>query len=323
VSNPTIQLLFAAAMAALAASCAVEMQDTDEQFVAAPPDVTASPAAIEKPAAASTIDPANATYTGVYDDPVTLEDGVYEGEPFVEDSPMRPRLELVEGPRIDTDLDGDGTQETAVLLTENSGGTGHFLYVAVLNTEEGEVRNSGTILVGDRVQIRRFYIDGGQIALDVVQGGPNDAACCPTENATHTFTYADGRLTAGEVNVTGTLSLADIAGIDWQLKSITPGEPVPDSVEITLRLDDAQVAGKSACNQYSGTVSEGDQPGRLSIGPVAGTKMLCPEPAMTWETRYVTALQQMNAYGFLAGDLVLGGVVDGEYVTLRFSDAGR
>lgn len=30
---------------------------------------------------------ANATYSGIYDEPVTLTDGVYEGEPFVEGGP--------------------------------------------------------------------------------------------------------------------------------------------------------------------------------------------------------------------------------------------
>ncbi|MDH4030864.1 MAG: hypothetical protein OEU49_08450, partial [Chromatiales bacterium] len=42
--------------------------------------------------ATDSADAANATYLGIYDEPVTLRDGVFEGRPFVEGGASRPRV---------------------------------------------------------------------------------------------------------------------------------------------------------------------------------------------------------------------------------------
>ncbi|MCB0173146.1 MAG: LysM peptidoglycan-binding domain-containing protein, partial [Anaerolineae bacterium] len=68
---------------------------------------------------------ANATYTGIYDDQeVTLTDGQYEGEPFVEGGASRPTVNFNPNDVAFGDLNGDGVEDAAVLLSENSGGSG-------------------------------------------------------------------------------------------------------------------------------------------------------------------------------------------------------
>ena len=87
--------------------------------------------------------PAEATYVGIYERPVRLTGGMYEGEPFVEGGAARPRLVLATGPELAGDLDGDGRTETIAFLDENSGGTGRFGYVAVLaDTDKGLVNTA-------------------------------------------------------------------------------------------------------------------------------------------------------------------------------------
>lgn len=55
------------------------------------------------------------------------------------------------GNEIKTDLDGDGREDVAFILTQNSGGSGTFFYaVAALNTERGYVGSDGYLL-GDRI----------------------------------------------------------------------------------------------------------------------------------------------------------------------------
>ena len=49
----------------------------------------------------------NATYSGIYDDPITLTEGIYEGEPFVEGDASRPTVEYIQGAERYSDLDGD------------------------------------------------------------------------------------------------------------------------------------------------------------------------------------------------------------------------
>lgn len=55
------------------------------------------------------------------------------------------------GNELKTDLDGDGREDVAFILTQESGGSGTFFYaVGALNTEKGYVGSDGYFL-GDRV----------------------------------------------------------------------------------------------------------------------------------------------------------------------------
>lgn len=55
------------------------------------------------------------------------------------------------GNELATDLDGDGREDTVLLLTQETGGSGVFFYaVAALSTEEGYIGSDGYFL-GDRI----------------------------------------------------------------------------------------------------------------------------------------------------------------------------
>ncbi len=55
------------------------------------------------------------------------------------------------GNELVTDLDGDGLQDVAFILTQDRGGSGTFYYaVAALKTEEGYIGSDGYLL-GDRI----------------------------------------------------------------------------------------------------------------------------------------------------------------------------
>jgi heat shock protein HslJ len=260
------------------------------------------------------VDPANATYTGIYEDPVTLTAGRYEGPPFFEDSPMRSIVDLVDRLRVRADLDGDGDLETAVLLVENSGGTGHFLHIAIL--DDGQ--SVSTVLVGDRIQIIDFRADAGLLVMDVVQAGPMDGLCCPTQTATRTWSMVNGNLVEQEETIHGVMTIADISGINWRLRSLSQGKPVPESMSITLFITGQTVSGSSGCNSYTGSAVSKDDPTSLAMGPFAGTKMMCGESAMQWETQFLAALEQVNDFRFWDGDLALSYMVGDDYRMMIF-----
>lgn len=258
-------------------------------------------------AAPSLEEAAQATYAGLFDGaPIALADGRWEGEPYVAGGASAPRAGLVGEFLLRGDLDGDGVEESAVLLWTSTGGSGTFDYLAVLDrAADGSVLNRATVGLGDRVRVRAAQIAEGRIVLDMVQAGPGDAACCPGEKVRRTFALEGASLVDRGVEPQGRLSPADLSG-EWQLTHFGPGEAVGADIGITLTFDGERIGGSSGCNRYSGAVAAGDAPGTLSVPqPIASTRMACPEPQMAAEQRYLHALANVSSFSFLAGRLVL------------------
>jgi heat shock protein HslJ len=255
---------------------------------------------------------ANAYYLGIYDEPVRLSDGEYVGQPFVAGGAARPRVLLIPRFSLAGDLTGDGNEEAVVLLAESSGGSGTFDYIAVMSRSGNDVVNIGTAALGDRVQIRDASLEDGRVRIDVVQGGPKDAACCPTQKATRSWAIENDQLVEVETEVEGPLSGNDLEGVEWVLVSLGEGEDTPAEPELTLVFDGERVAGHSGCNRYMGGVTVGDGNNELEFGPLAGTMMACPPDLMDLERKYLKALAGARRFSFLVGQLVLTSVDDDE-----------
>lgn len=83
---------------------------------------------------------------------------------------------------------------------------------------------------------------------------------------------------------------------------------------VTFGVDNAQIAGNSACNWYGGPISIED--GAIAIGPTSMTEMACSEEgAMELEAAYLAALGRVTGFSREGDELVLTG--DG--VELRFT----
>jgi hypothetical protein len=116
----------------------------------------------------------NSTYSGIYEEPVTLTDGLYEGEPFVEGGVARPVVQYVDNSEVYGDLNGSGLDDTTVLLVENSGGSGVFSYVGAQLNQDEQAIDGGTALLGDRTQVISMVIENGQVVVDIVTPGPDE-----------------------------------------------------------------------------------------------------------------------------------------------------
>lgn len=261
---------------------------------------------------------ANATYSGIIEQPVQLVDGRWDGEPFVEGGASRPSAGLVDRFSLHGDLDGDGLAETIVLLWETSGGSGTRDFLAVTARKGGGVSSLATALIGDRVQVKSGRIADRQITLDLVRAGPEDAACCPSERAQVVWVLTENGLERAAEEVSGTLSLSDLEGPEWALEELGRDRPVPDGVKISLLFDGDKVTGTGGCNRYFGTVTSLG-PGDLSFGGMGTTMMACPEPAMETEQRYLKTLAGASSYSFLGGRLVVGCETENGHVALIFS----
>jgi len=301
--NTTFRLLFLAGFVILSTGfLACGQADTTGEDESA-----ATTAAVTQPEGPPSLDEiGNATISGIYDEPVQLQGGRYEGEPFDPDGASRPTVGLVEDFLLTGDLDGDGAEEAITMLWESSGGSGTFTYLAAMGYDGSDLANISTAEIGDRVQLRDARISGDRIELDVVQAGPEDAACCPGEMATLAWTLDGDTLNRVESGVEATrLSVAALAGPEWVLAQFDRNEPAPDEPEITVLFEEGRIAGGSGCNRYMGSVTEGEMPGDLSVGVLAGTMMACPPEVMDLENRYRQKLEKVVKYGFLNRQLIL------------------
>lgn len=78
----------------------------------------------------------------------------------------------------------------------------------------------------------------------------------------------------------------DLLGLDaeWHVTEIA-GDAVPETVRVTLlRPEPGMIAGNSGCNRYTGPARTVD--GRIEIGALAGTRMMCPDAQMQAETAF-------------------------------------
>jgi heat shock protein HslJ len=249
---------------------------------------------------------ANATFAGIMDDPVSLIDGHWQGDPFVEGGASAPAVGLVRGFHLTGDVTGDGKANIVVLLWSSSGGSGTFDYISVVGRTETGVASLATAVLGDRIQVRQGRIVDGRIELDVVQAGPEDAACCPTQMATRIWQMSPGELSEVSSEVTGTISLADLQGAEWVLTDFAWNEPAPEDPEVTLLFEEDKISGNAGCNGYFGGFEEaGDLPSGLAFGPLGATRKMCPEEMMTVEDRFLKQLGSVTSYSYLAGKLAL------------------
>lgn len=263
----------------------------------------------------------DATYIGIQDHPITLTDGEWRGEPFTEDGASRPSVGRVRDFEIGGDLDGDGVAETVVLLWSSSGGSGTYDYLAAMGRDsDGAPVNLATTALGDRVRIRSAEVVRHRLIVEVVEAGPEDAACCPGQKVRRTFVLREAALQEVSTEDLGRLSIADLAGVEWRLERFDRTEPLPVDIEITLIFDGYGIAGTSACNRYNGSVIAENTPGALRVdGPIATTRMACPPPDGDIEKRYLAALQGITRYSFVAGRLALSWGNDDESGTLIFA----
>lgn len=134
----------------------------------------------------------NATVVGLFDEPVTLRDGRWEGDPYVVGGASRPAAGVIDDLSLAGDLDGDGVEERVAFLWSATGGSGTRNYIAVFTSSGAGVSSQSAALIGDRVKLRDARFVDGRIEVDVVQHGPDDAMCCPSVDATRVWLY-DGQ----------------------------------------------------------------------------------------------------------------------------------
>ena len=246
-----------------------------------------------------------ATISGVFDQAVTFKDGRYEGEPSAPDGASRPTALVWDTTFHTADLDGAIGNEAVAMLSSNSGGSGEFVHLALFGVRDGAFANLATVPVGDRVKLQSLWLERGKVIMDVIEPGPDDAACCPTQVARKTFGFDGGTFKQLSSEVRGVLAISMLSANEWTLIEMD-GQPLPQDLDAPLIHFDAQkVRGFAGCNRFTASVQE-TRPGELEVGAAAAERKACPAPQMDLEQKFLAELDAVNRYTYLAGQLALG-----------------
>lgn len=264
----------------------------------------------------------NTLITGIDTTPTKLVNGVFEGPPYVPGGASRQRIELLDSRPVTGDLNGDGTYETIVFLSEDNGGTGACLYMAVMGRAKDKIVTIATVRLGDRLGVRSIFIDKGRIFLDLLQYGAKDAACCPSELVTRTWSLiGTGLVERVSKKRPGTLTLATLSGSGWIFRGFDDSkQATPGSADTVLVFEKDRISGSAGCNRYLGYATATKIPGELTLKASKTTNSECEVKVMKDEERYLQALRQVVRFGFYLGDLTLSWKnEDGRLGIMRFA----
>ena len=132
-------------------------------------------------------------------------------------------------------LDGSGDNEYAVLVAENYGGSGTFVFLAVYADINGTPKFLTSTIVDDRPQLNALAIeDTNDIFVDAVIHGAQDPMCCPTLRTTRHY----------HVDKSGPLTMTDYA-------TFTP-DGKPRTITITTPLNGIEAYSSV---QFKGSVA--------------------------------------------------------------------
>jgi heat shock protein HslJ len=99
--------------------------------------------------------------------------------------------------------DLNGRDAAAVVLVTDPGGSGTFYDLAVVMEEDGQPVNVATTSLGDRVEIQALSIVGNEIIVEMVNQGPDDPMCCPTQQVVQTYALEGDQLVQTSNRVLG------------------------------------------------------------------------------------------------------------------------
>ncbi len=171
------------------------------------PTATTAPTAVPATVAPSPTDTAvptvglqleqlrNAAYrfTDMPDRPVQLTDGVQPrdvNDPAGADYRIAGFVEGGEAAALG-DLDGDGADDAAVIITADPDGTGVFYHLFIMLSDGGQPSQAAETFLGDRVALHALAIANGEISIQMDVAGPDDGACCPSQPASRRYRLAD------------------------------------------------------------------------------------------------------------------------------------
>jgi hypothetical protein len=100
------------------------------------------------------------------------------------------------------DLNGDGSADAAVLLAENTGGSGTFVYLVALVKQADGFSQSIPLLIDDRPLVDSVTIENNHIRFEGTLHGVADSMANPTMKVVEEFELTQSKLTLTKLDST-------------------------------------------------------------------------------------------------------------------------
>ena len=139
-----------------------------------------------------TEDPRNATYL-IGNDSITLING--KSEKVIVLGSASKTITQYFGNEVKADFNGDGLIDTAFLLTQNSGGSGTFYYIAAVLGTNDSYKGTNAILLGDRIAPQATGFQNGEIIANYADRKPGEPmTATPSVGVSRYFKISSNKL---------------------------------------------------------------------------------------------------------------------------------
>jgi len=250
----------------------------------------------------------NATYH-INGQAVVLKDGMAQ----VETAPGSSSKIVTKyfGNEVKHDFDGDGREDVAFLLTQETGGSGTFFYVvAALNTANGYVGSDG-VLLGDRIAPQTIEKGKGNvIVVNYAERKPGESfAVQPSVGKSRWFLLDPKTMQFGEVaqNFEGEADPSrmklNMKTWNWVSTTYNDGKEVKprDPKKFALTFNDGKTfSATTDCNGVGGEYAVSGS--KISLEKMMSTLMYCEG---SQETDFSKSLGEVASYHFTSrGELI-------------------
>ena len=126
------------------------------------------------------------------------------------------------------DVDGDGKDEVAALIAENSGGTGVFVFLTIYKMTGGTPTFLTSSIIDDRAQPNALSIENNEVFVDVTVHATDDPMCCPTLHTARHYRLINGQLDMADYST----FTPDGRPRTIKIESPSSGTPVSNSIQV-------------------------------------------------------------------------------------------
>jgi heat shock protein HslJ len=254
-------------------------------------------------------DPLNTTYT-IENRAVSLVDG--RNEELAAPNSSSKIITQVRNTPLFTDLNKDGIDDAVLVLTQSTGGSGTFYYVAAAIATPDGYEGTTALLLGDRIKPQRIEIIDTKARISfLTRGSEQSFADDPTVPRQMDVMYVakDQRLAEVAIDFEGeadpnrmTLQMHPWTWIKTVFNNDTAKEP-KRAGDFTLSFTkEGQVSGTSDCNNFHGTVTV--EKHKIHFGEnMAMTRKFCAD---SQEMEFIGMLQNASSFFFTSrGQLII------------------